>query len=242
VDDAERLAIFAGDPLRFRPGTGHAYSTYGAVLVGAVVAAAANEPYLEFVQREILTPLGMESTLPDVAGQTEPGSAHFYYPQVMLNPRYGLQDAPDVDLSCILPAGGFLSTPSDLVRFGSAMMGDAFLDPATVKELQTPVRLSPGEITGQALGWAVQHASMGADGSPMRMVGQGLGDAVKRSFLSAVTLGGHVSGGTTSLLTVPDHRIAIAVAANVSGSENVSPLATRLAEIFIGADGRAARE
>jgi hypothetical protein len=46
ADDAERLAIFAGDPLRFRPGTEYFYSNYGWVLVGAVVAAAANEPYL----------------------------------------------------------------------------------------------------------------------------------------------------------------------------------------------------
>ena len=40
ADDAERLAVFADDSLEFRPGTGVAYSTYGWVLVGAVVAAA----------------------------------------------------------------------------------------------------------------------------------------------------------------------------------------------------------
>ncbi len=233
ADDAERLAIFAGDPLRFRPGTEYSYSTYGWVLVGAVVAAAANEPYLDFMQREIFTPLGMESTVPDIAGQTEPGSAHFYYPRMALDPRYGLHDAPTVDLSCILPAAGFLSTPSDLVRFGSAMMGDALLDPATVEELQAPVRLASGESTGQALGWAVGRVAMGADGTPTRIVGQGLGDAVRRRPLSATTVGGHVSGGTTSLLIVPEHRIAIAVASNVSGAENVSLLSARLADAFI---------
>ena len=233
ADDVERLAIFAGDPLRFRPGTEHFYSSYGWVLVGAVVAAAADEPYLEFMQREILTPLGMESTIPDIAGQSDPRSAHFYYPHFMLDPRYGLQDAPAVDLSCILPAGGFLSTPSDLVRFGSAMMGDALLDPATVEALQTPVQLASGESTGQALGWAVQRAPMGADETPTKIVSQGLGDAVRRSFLSATTVGGHVSGGTAALLTVPEHRIAIAVATNVSGAGNVSLLSAQLAEVFI---------
>ena len=233
ADDAERLRIFAGDPLRFRPGTEYYYSTYGWVLVGAVVAAAANEPYLDFIEREVLTPLGMESTVPDIAGQTDPGRARFYYPRIMLDPRYGLHDAPAVDLSCILSAGGFLSTPSDLVRFGSAMMGDALLRPATVQELQTPVRLAPGESTGRALGWTVRRVPMGADGTPARIVGQGLGDAVRRSLLSATTVGGHVSGGTASLLTVPEHRIAIAVATNVSGAENVSSLSARLADAFI---------
>lgn len=233
ADDAGRLAIFAGDPLRFRPGTESAYSTYGWVLVGAVVAAAANEPYLDFMQREVLTPLGMKSTVPDIAGQVEPGSARFYYPSVMLNPRYGLQDAPAVDLSCILPAGGFLSTPSDLVRFGSAMMVDALLDPATVAELQTPVRLASGESTGQALGWAVQRVPMGAEETPTRIAGQGLGAAVRRHPLGATTIGGHVSGGTASLMTVPEHRIAIAVAANVSGAESVSLLPVRLSDVFV---------
>src|SRR4030095_9693925 len=108
------------------------------------------------MQREILTPLGMESTIPDIAGQRDPRSAHFYYPHFMLDPRHGLQDAPAVDLSCILPAGGFLSTPSDLVRLRRAMMSDALLEPATVKELQTPVQVASEESTGQALGWVVQ--------------------------------------------------------------------------------------
>jgi CubicO group peptidase (beta-lactamase class C family) len=184
------------------------------------------------VQREILTPLGMESTLPDIAG-FEPGSAKFYYPRIMLDPRYGLQDTSTAgDLSCILPAGGFLSTPSDLVRFGSAMMGEVLLTPATVEELQTPVRLASGESTEQALGWEVRRIPMGADPIPTRIVGEGLRAPVRRSVLSATTLGGHVVGGTTSLLTVPERRIAVAVATNVSGAENVSLLATRLAEVF----------
>jgi CubicO group peptidase (beta-lactamase class C family) len=233
ADDAERLAIFAGDPLRSRPGTEYHYSTYGWALVGAVVAAAANEPYLSFMQREILAPLGMESTVPDIAGQTETGSAHFYYPRLMLDPRYGLHDAPTLDLSCHLPAVGFLSTPSDLVRFGSAMMGDALLHPATREELQTPVRLESGEFTGQALGWTVRSVPMGSDGAPTRIVGQGLGEAVLWRPLSVTTVGGQVAGGTTSLMTVPEHRIAIAVATNVSGAENVSLLSARLADAFV---------
>jgi CubicO group peptidase (beta-lactamase class C family) len=233
ANDAERLAIFADDPLRYRPGTKYRYSTHGWVLVGAVVAAAANEPYLAFVQREILTPLGMNSTVPDIVGQTEPGTAHFYYPRLMLNPRWGLQELPTEDLFCILPAGGFLSTPTDLVRFGSAMMSDVLLDPATVEELRTPMRLTSGESTGRAIGWEVQSVPIGADGTSTRIVGQGLGAPVKRSLLSATTVGVHASGGTATLLTVPEHRIAIAVTTNVSGAENVPLLAARIAEVFV---------
>jgi CubicO group peptidase (beta-lactamase class C family) len=152
---------------------------------------------------------------------------------MMLDPRYGLQDAPEVDLSCILAAGGFLSTPSDLVRFGSAMMTGTLLDPATVEELQTPVRLESGEPAERALGWEIRRIPLGADGKPIRISGQGLEDPVRRGFLSATTVGGHVSGGTASLVLVPDYGIAIAVATNVSGAENVPVLSGRLAEVFI---------
>jgi CubicO group peptidase (beta-lactamase class C family) len=185
------------------------------------------------MQLEILAPLGMEHTVPDIAGQTETGTAHFYYPRMMLDPRYGLHDAPTVALSCHLPAVGFMSTPSDLVRFGSAIMDDELLDPATAEELQTPVRLASAESTGQALGWTVRSVPMGADGTSTRIVGQGIGDAVLHSPLSVVTVGGQVAGGTASLMTVPEHRIAIAVATNVSGAENVSLLSARLADAFI---------
>lgn len=45
--------------------------------------------------------------------------------------------------------------------------------------------------------------------------------------------GGRVAGGTASLLTDPEQRIAVAVATNVSGAGNVSLLAARLADVFI---------
>jgi CubicO group peptidase (beta-lactamase class C family) len=236
ADDPERLAIFAGDPLRFRPGSQCAYSAYGQVLVGAVAAAAAGEPYLDFVRREILVPLAMESTAPDVAGRPDPDAARFYYPRLALDPRYGLQDAPPADLSCILPAGGFLSTPADLVRLGSALLGDrdtTLLDPMTVEELQTPLRLASGQPAEQALGFSVRRIPLGADGTATRIVGQGLDAPVRRRPLSATALGGQVPGGTATLLIVPEHHLVVAVTANVSGAGNVPQLAIRLADLFV---------
>ncbi|MDX1645195.1 MAG: serine hydrolase domain-containing protein, partial [Thermoanaerobaculia bacterium] len=244
ADDSERLAIFAGDRLRFPPGSARRYSPYGWVLVGAVVAAVAGESYVDFVRREILVPLGMESTMPEVAGASTSESAHPYYPRLMLDPRWGLQDAPAVDLSCILPAGGFLSTPSDLVRFGSAMTAGGLLEPATLEELETPVRTDAGSSSDssvpsgeQALGWSVRRVPLGPDGNLSRIVGRGLEAPVRRSLLSATTVGGQVPGATTSLLLVPEHGIVIAVASNVSGAETVSSLALGLAEIFVRRPG-----
>ena len=233
ADDAERLAIFADEPLRSRPGTEFHFSNYGWVLVGAVITATANEPYLDFLQREIFAPLGMLDTVPDLDGEIEPGSAHFYYPRFMLNPSYGLQESPTIDLSCYLPAVGFLSTPSDLVRFGSAMMSENLLAASTIEELQAPVRLESGEVLAHALGWIVQSVPLGRMATPTRIVGQGLDEPVVRQPLGATTVGGQVAGSTATLLTVPERRLAVAVASNVSGAENVPLLAVRLADLFV---------
>jgi hypothetical protein len=89
------------------------------------------------------------------------------------------------------------------------------------------------ELQTQALGWDVRTLPLGAGGGPTRIVGYGLGDPVRRSVLSATTVGGHVAGGTASLLTAPEQRVAIAVAANVSGAENVSRLTLGLADVFL---------
>ena len=178
-------------------------------------------------------PLHLRGTGPDLAGEQVDEAARFYYPRLMLNPALGLQDVPDVELSCHLPAIGFLSTPSDLVRFAAALMDGRLLDPHTVAELQTPVSLESGESTGRALGWVVDGLTVGSDAAPIRIVGQGLGNAVVQYALAVETRGGQVAGGTATLLVVPEHRIAIAVVANVSGADNVARVAVRLAELFV---------
>lgn len=235
ADDAARLALVADVPLEIRPGTEHRYAAAGWILVGAVVAATAGEPYLDVVQREVLTPLGMTHTAPDAAGADD--RAVPYYPRMMLDPALGLQDAPTVELSCYLAAVGFQSTPTDLVRLGIAMMDEELLRPETAKELLTPVRLESGALTGEALGWTVESALLGPDGAPTRIAGQGLGASVQRAPLSASTTGGQVAGGTATLLTLPGHGVAVAVTTNVSGAENVAAIARRLADLFIPGEG-----
>ena len=59
------LELFADDPLLFTPGTRYRYSTYGWTLVGAVVEAAAGEPFLDFMQREVFDPSDMRDTALD---------------------------------------------------------------------------------------------------------------------------------------------------------------------------------
>lgn len=239
ADADSRVAAFAAQPLVSTPGSEHRYSTRHPVLAGAVVSTVAGESYLSFLERTVLTPLGLGHTTAEVAGRPAPDAATPYYPRLALDPKYGLQDCPDIDLSCYLPAVGFLSTPTDLVRFAAALMDGDLLEADTWMQLQRPVRLASGEFLDQALGWTVLDAPLGHEGKSTRILGHGLGEVARRSPISAETVGGQVAGGTAALAAVPEHRIAIAVASNVSAASNVPALAKRLADVFVrGRSGR----
>ena len=214
----EALSIFAGEPLLFRPGTEYRYSIYGWVLASAVVAGAAGEPFPAFMTREVFEPLGMESTVLEEADEVPDTS--FYSPRSFMRTGLGVEDAPLMDYSCFAGAGAFLSTPSDLVRFGSAMLKPGLLKAQTIALLHTPLRLESGTSTEYALGWKVDSVQLA--GAPVRMLGHR----------------GSPVGGTTSLMTFPDLGLVIAAASNVTHARGVAPLGLKVAEAF----ARPARE
>ena len=119
------------------------YSTFGWVLVSAAVEAAANEPFFTFMRTQVFKPLGMADTTSDSATEPIPNRVTFYYRDSLETPVRA-RAGDHVDYSCFAGAGAFLSTPSDLVRFGMAINGGKLLQPATVSMLQTPQQLDVG--------------------------------------------------------------------------------------------------
>jgi CubicO group peptidase (beta-lactamase class C family) len=200
------------DTLLFEPGTRWQYSNYGFQLVGAVVEAAAGEPYLQFMKREVFTPAGMDHTVPDLGN--EEGEAVKYDRAAFGTLRRG----QDIDMSCPMAAGGFLSTPTELVKFGFAMLNHTILDSATVNLFWTPQRLKSGAPTQYGYGWSIRNGSLGGkdEGANTRMI----------------THGGAVIGGMAALLILPE--LDLVVATMVNGSGDVSGLATDIARFFRG--------
>ena len=214
---AEAMEPFAADPLLFRPGTEFRHSTYGYVLVSAAIEAAAGAPFFLFMQREVFEPLGMDDTGPDTAADDLPGRTSFYFPRFMARTSLGLHPTRPVDYSCFAGAGAFLSTPSDLARFGSAMMRGGLLRAGTAAMLQAPLHLESGEPTGRALGWKPETVAL--HGAPARLVGR-----ASNPF-----------GGTASLLMFPDQGLAVAITSNVSYARGLAPFGLQLAELFVPA-------
>ncbi|HET9193804.1 MAG TPA: serine hydrolase domain-containing protein [Vicinamibacterales bacterium] len=211
---ADALAFFADRPLLFEPGSRYEYSSYGWIVVSAAVEAAADEPFLSFMRKQIFEPLGMDDTLADSMIVPIPDRVTFYFPRFAADPHYGLHLMRPLDYSCYAGAGVFLSTPSDLVRFGLAINAGTLLRPATVQLLQTTGRLSSGEETGYGLGWDLDAVSLA--GRKTRAVGH-----------DGETLGGM----TASLMTFPESGIVVAVLSNISYADT-NGVAVRIAEAF----------
>jgi serine beta-lactamase-like protein LACTB, mitochondrial len=218
------LRRFAESPLQFEPGTRYKYSTYGWILVSAAVESAADEPLFTFMQTQIFKPLRMRDTTADSATDPIPDRATFYYPRFAGDPRYGPESAREGDYSCFAGAGGFLSTPSDLVRFGLAINGGKLLHPATVKMLQTSQHLASGEETGYGLGWDLETVSLA--GQSTTMVGH---DSE------------YVIGGSASLMTFPERGLVVAVTTNITFADTAS-IALGIAQGFAQQSGSPARK
>jgi CubicO group peptidase (beta-lactamase class C family) len=211
LEDA--LATFADEPLLFEPGTRYRFSTYGWILLSAVVEAAAGEPLPTFLTREILEPLSMESTVLEDRPEV-PDVTSSYIPRAAMRTRLGVRKRSRPDASCLSGAGAFFSTPSDLVRFGSAMLKPGLLKADTLRLLQTPLRLESGASTDFALGWKVERVQLA--GAPARMVAHRATP----------------NGSTVALLTFPDHGVVVAVASNISPAEGVDPTGRKIADAF----------
>ncbi len=210
----DALQHFADRSLLFEPGTEYRYSSYGWILVSAAVEAVARDRFVTFMRKQIFEPLGMDDTRADSATQPIPGRATFYFPRFAADPRYGLHLMRRIDYSCYAGSSAFLSTPSDLVRFGMAINAGTLLQPATVQVLQTSQRLASGEATGYGLGWDLETVMLAGEQTPM--VGHD-GDS----------LGGQVA----SLMTFRTRGIVVAVASNISYAETAS-LALSIAQAF----------
>jgi CubicO group peptidase (beta-lactamase class C family) len=185
----ESLRIFENDPLLSVPGEKYSYSSYGFNLISMVMEKAAGRNYLSYMQDAVFTPLAMTNTMPDDATLAIPQRTRFYKAKT----GGGFELEPEVDNSYKWASGGFLSTPEDLVRFGSAHLQPGFLTRASLDALFTSQKTSDGKETGYGIGWDVQKDKEGHD--------------------LWFHTGGSV-GGTSMLLIEPESRMVLAITAN----------------------------
>jgi serine beta-lactamase-like protein LACTB len=211
---ADALQHFAGSSLLFEPGTEYRYSSYGWIVISAAVEAAAGEPFMRFMRKQVFEPLGMDDTKPELAPTLIQNQASSYFPRFAADPRYGPDPMRELNYSCYAGASAFLSTPSDLVRFGLGINGGKLLKPETVRLLQTSQRLASGLETAYGLGWDLETAEL--SGQKTTVVGHD----------------GDVLGGqAASLIIFPDQGLVVSVISNTSYADTFG-VAVKIAQVF----------
>jgi CubicO group peptidase (beta-lactamase class C family) len=210
----QALPIFAFDSLEHEPSERITYSSYGYTLLGLAVERVSGLPYPEYVQVNIFDPAGMTNTRVDDSGII-PNRGRGY----VRGQDGALRNAPALNTSCRVPAGGFVSTANDLASFVVALDAGALLDSAWVHEMTT------SQLTSEMIVRTLE----GLEAPPgFQPPGMGFGWAVEPDGTSAYH-GGTQPGFTSMLYYVPGERAAAAVMVNLEGGgDALTDLARRL--------------
>ncbi|WP_374658993.1 serine hydrolase domain-containing protein [Inhella sp.] len=206
---AQALPDFVDDPLLFKPGQGYQYSTFGYVLLSAVLEAAAGQPFDALMRELVFEPAGMNATaiegrpLPEMPGLPAQPVAVFYDRSEAgrFSPTTG------IDASCKYLGGGLVSTAEDLVRFGLALLDGRLVSPAGLAQMLR-VHSEGGE----------NHPPYGYGFFPGENVLTTAFSVPVEDVEPAWWHGGSGRGGYAVLILYPKQRAAAAITTNVRAS------------------------
>ncbi|MEO7086208.1 MAG: serine hydrolase domain-containing protein [Gemmatimonadaceae bacterium] len=211
VTAAKIVAEWAHKPLDFAPGTKWQYSNTNYVIAGLIVEKASGMGLVDFLKKEIFTPLHMESVAIIDDGALGPSDPQRYLRYALGPPRV----APKEGKGWLFAAGELAMTPSDLAKWDISVIDKKILTPASYAIQQTNTLLKDGTGTGYGLGVDVGMLN-----------GHRL-----------VSHNGEVSGFTTQNSIFPDDRAAVVVVANLDATSAPSQIAAAIANaIFSSTD------
>jgi CubicO group peptidase (beta-lactamase class C family) len=115
------------------PGESFAYSNSGIVTLGAVIERVTGMPYDEYIQANILDPVGMTSTGINYPEDIVPNRATGYVRSVTGKLTSAVLDVPPASAD-----GGIETTVRDLLAFDRALYGESLLNEASKDRMFTP--------------------------------------------------------------------------------------------------------
>jgi CubicO group peptidase (beta-lactamase class C family) len=148
---AEMFEAATTDPLSFGPGERWQSSDVGYFLLGMIIEKASGQRYREFVTERFFQPLGMTATsvLDQWAILKNRASGYtIRHGQLVHIRRHAQVELPS--------HYGIFSTVKDLVKWEAALTGGKVVQPSSLDQLWTPVRLHDGTSRPYGFGWRVE--------------------------------------------------------------------------------------
>jgi CubicO group peptidase (beta-lactamase class C family) len=204
----EALLAEAGAQISYEPGSTFLYSNYGYTVLQLLIEEVTDRSFADYMQTEILLPLGMEHSTFAWSAALSPSLATGY--------RYSGEPAP-ANRHVAQAPGGLYTTAIDLARFATAEMADSdgqpmgrgVLQPASVEAMFTPTTETSGMM------WRLSADAYG------------LGHAIEvlPNGRRLVSHGGQNDGWISTYYFVPETRDGIVILTN---SERSFPLIAQI--------------
>ncbi|MEO2052558.1 MAG: serine hydrolase domain-containing protein [Allomuricauda sp.] len=198
------LNNFMEDSLNFEPGTNWSYSSQGYRILGCVIEAASGKEYRELMKELVFIPARMENTIEDDAWAIISNRVSGY--QFQRGEPLRRTDIRDVSEN--LPAGGYLTNASDLVRFAQAFLNHEFFKSKTILLMSNSFSNDSQVITGEQ-SWR--------DAIPSK---EKYGYGIMLFPDSETVRFGHTgrqAGGSCIVIVVPEKKLSIAIMTNAKG-------------------------
>ena len=182
------------------PGTTTKYSNAGIAVVGYTLEKVFQKPYVEFMQDNILTPLGMNTSSfkfkKSMSLNLAEAKMWSYDGRSFKAPRFELG---------MIPAGSLYSSVTDLAKFvnmifsDGSINGEKFINPDTLKEMFTP-QFTDSKVSGYGIGFRIS----------------------KHNRYKMISHGGAIYGYSTQLSALPEPKIGVVVASSVDISNSIT--------------------
>ncbi len=154
----ELVRLFETLPLASSPGSKWRYSNLNYWILGLIIKAASGKPFSVYVNERVLQPARL--------GETRYGDQR----DIILGRSAGYEiDSEGNNMNARLfstsigyAAGGFVSTPLEIVRWYEALSNGEILAVETINLALTPVKTNDGISTDYGLGWYITRADQSA--------------------------------------------------------------------------------
>ncbi len=220
----EALRSIIKEPLRQSPGTKFFYATGPYTILAGILEQKLGKDFRGIVDQELLHPLGLDDTVPNDRWAIVPNRTAFYEAEEAGKKRNVYSDP-----SFKWAGAGYLSTPSDLARFGNALLRGDIVRGTALDELFQPIQTTSVERPVTGTGAMLRMKDTG--------VGLGWTLAVDNDGRRVMHQPGGGPGISAWLILYPDQRLVIAILSNETGAPVGGKAFRVIAESFLGGLG-----